>query len=354
MEFSDTLTLDAPRRTADGYLAASVRAARTGVQEYTGREVGKPDQQIVRVFRPEAEVFHKDSLRTLAHKPVTVDHPPVAVTADNWREYTSGMTGDEVARDGEFVRVPLAIMDATAIKAVTDGKNQLSCGYVCDLDWTAGTAPDGTTYDAVQKNIRFNHLSIVGLARGGPQLRIGDSKPMRKIVHDGISIDFEDQAADAYNTLAKRLADTVANVAKLTADLAAKDAAIAKADAERDAAKAKVMDAVAIDALVAKRADLIAVAKSIHEADYTGKPDAEIRKIAVAAKIGDAAIAGKPDAYIEAMFDIKAGEAKQNVDLRQTIGNGLNTAPAGSYQATVDAARKAAVDLNAWRNEKQA
>ena len=39
MLFADQLTLDAPRRTADGYLAVRARAARTGVYRYTGREV---------------------------------------------------------------------------------------------------------------------------------------------------------------------------------------------------------------------------------------------------------------------------------------------------------------------------
>ena len=48
--FTDTLVMDAkPRMTADGYLVASPRAARIGIQDYLGREVGRPDLEIAHV-----------------------------------------------------------------------------------------------------------------------------------------------------------------------------------------------------------------------------------------------------------------------------------------------------------------
>jgi hypothetical protein len=66
-------------------------------------------------------------------------------------------------------------MDEKAIKDFNDGKRELSLGYTCDLEWTPGTAPNGETYDAIQKNIRANHLAQVKAARGGPDLRVGDA-----------------------------------------------------------------------------------------------------------------------------------------------------------------------------------
>jgi len=60
---------------------------------------------------------------------------------------------------------------------------------------------------------------------------------------------------------------------------------------------------------VKARGDLIAKAKSIADADYTGKSDAEIRKSVVVSKIGDAAIAGKSEAYIDARFDMLVEDA---------------------------------------------
>src|SRR5690606_660304 len=86
--------------------------------------------------------------------------------------------------------------------------------------------------------------------------------------------------------------------------IAAKDQQIAKLEAERDSLQGKVLSDADLDKRVQARADLIATAKSIHDADYTGKSDADIRKAVVVGKLGDAAVQGKSEAYIDARFDI--------------------------------------------------
>jgi hypothetical protein len=106
---------------------------------------------------------------------VTDDHPPAPVTADNWKEYARGSLGSEVVRDGEFVRVPMTLLDSASIKKFRGGKAELSVGYTCDIEWGEGRAPDGATYDAMQTNIHVNHVAVVDSARGGSSLRIGDS-----------------------------------------------------------------------------------------------------------------------------------------------------------------------------------
>lgn len=163
------------REVAGGYLVANPRVARTGVQLYLGSELGQPNRGVVRVYRPRDEVFRKSSQKSFAHKPITDDHPPVPVTADNWREYSRGTTGDEVVRDGEFIRVPMMMQDAELIRKVRDGKAELSAGYSCDIDWTPGVTEDGAKYDATQRDICVNHVAVVDAARGGGKLRIGDA-----------------------------------------------------------------------------------------------------------------------------------------------------------------------------------
>lgn len=176
MDFIDKYQFDATnmRRTRNGYLVAAPRVSRTGIQIYLGSEVGKNDVKTVRVYRPESEVFSKDAMSSLAHSPITNDHPPVPVTPENWKTYSAGQSDGEVARDGQFIRVPMLVMDGRAIKDVEDGKAELSVGYSCDLKWESGVTPDGEAYDAIQTNIRANHIAIVDAARGGPKLRIGD------------------------------------------------------------------------------------------------------------------------------------------------------------------------------------
>jgi hypothetical protein len=79
-------------------------------------------------------------------------------------------------RDGEYIRVPLVLMDQKMIDAFENGTKQLSLGYSCDIEVCDGVTPDGEPYDAIQRAIRINHLALVPLARGGDQLVLGDKK----------------------------------------------------------------------------------------------------------------------------------------------------------------------------------
>ncbi|APO67252.1 hypothetical protein IE4872_CH01610 [Rhizobium gallicum] len=176
MHLQDKLTIDEKRRTRDGYLTVNARVARAGnVQLYTGAEVGRPDLATVRVYRPADEVFSADTMQSFAHRPVTLGHPSQSVSSTNWRDVAKGWSDGEVVRDGEFVRVSMLLADADTIAAVENGTRELSMGYDCSLDWTSGTSPSGEAYDAIQRGIRSNHIACVPQARGGSELRIGDS-----------------------------------------------------------------------------------------------------------------------------------------------------------------------------------
>jgi hypothetical protein len=162
------------RVTQDGYLVAAPRVARTGIQLYRGSEVGVSDKQIVKIYRPEDQVFDTTSMHTFAHKPITNDHPPEPVNSKNWSKYAKGQIGDEIARDGDFIRVPMVLMDDKTIQDTKNGKVELSVGYTCDLDMTPGMTPDGQAYDGIQKNINVNHVAFVDAARAGHMARFGD------------------------------------------------------------------------------------------------------------------------------------------------------------------------------------
>ncbi|WP_426126308.1 DUF2213 domain-containing protein [Pararhizobium sp. PWRC1-1] len=380
MNFTDAVTVAGTRRTADGYLIAEAKAVRTGIQLYLGDEVGKPDRKIVRVYRPAEEVFSDKSLQSFTHAPVTVNHPDEAVNAGNWKDLAVGEVSTAAKKDGDWVWLPLILKDKDAISAVESGKRELSAGYECQLDWTPGTAPDGQQFDAVQRNIKINHLAIVDRARAGSQARIGDGagnwgvspvtsdqKPKEKIMTlktvtvDGIPVEVTDQGAIVITTLQTRLADAVA---KLTATetahqtvIAAKDAEIAKKDAELDATKAKVLSDADLDKKVQARADLIAVAKTIAKDVKTeGLTDAGIRKAVVVAKIGDAAIAGKADAYIDARFDLLVEDAAKGASdpFATVVKGGLKAQDGNPTDSDAAYRQMLARDANAWTgNQKE-
>jgi hypothetical protein len=324
----DNVPLTGTRLTQDGYLIADVKAGRVGIQQYAGVEVDRPDLDVVRVYRSEEEVFKDEAMASFTSLPVTIDHPPSLVSAKTWRHFAVGFTGESVARDGGYIRVPLALKDADAISRVTTGdKRELSFGYTCDLDFTAGKTADGKEYDAIQRNIRGNHLAIVSAGRAGRDCRIGDgslegNKMLKQITVDGIPVETTDAGATVVKTLQDRIAEHVASNLKLTVDhkaaLATKDAEIATLtaklvdkdketgakDAEIATLKAQVSDATKIDALVAERSDVITKAKALDASfDPAGKTNADIRKVVVQKALGDAAVVNRSDDYIMASFD---------------------------------------------------
>lgn len=356
MNFTDTVTVAATRRTADGYLVADARIARTGIQHYRGAEIGRPDADMVRVYRPGAEVFSEDTLRSAAHRPVTNGHPPEMVSSENWKRHAVGQTGDEVAGEGIFLRVPLMVSDEATVRDIEDGKRALSAGYVCDLDFTAGVTPGGEAYDAMQRNIRINHIAIVRHGRAGPQVRIGDTaapwgcaplaapcsmpdpqtrqeKTMTSVetaVGRGAGADTGEQAAETIASLRRQLTDAQARIAD------AEKAAAAR-DAEFETARPGLVDDAEIARRAEARADLIVAARRIApDVKIAGLPDADIRKATVAARIGDAALAGRSQAYVDARFDLLAESVGERSDaFAAVVKDGLTHS--GAQAAVSDA-----------------
>jgi hypothetical protein len=343
VQFSDK------RNTRDGYMVTEARIARTGIQNYRGFEVGKKDMDIVRVYRPEEEVFKDEAMASFTSVPMTVDHPDEAINATNWKKYAVGFTGEAVARDGGFLRVPLVLKDAGAITTVNGGKAELSCGYDCDLEWTKGTTKDGAEYDCIQRNIRGNHLAIVSAGRAGSECRIGDADlteirkalsdqtwnpkaetsrmNTRTVVFDGISIETTDQGAQAIEKLQGQLAAKDAALASAneahTAAIKAKDTELGAKDGEIEKLKKSQLDEKAIDALAEKKAVVLASAKRLGDGvDFAGKSVVEIRRLAVAKKLGDEKVKDRSDEYVEALFDHLVADAGEEDPVRTNLRSG--------------------------------
>ena len=316
LEFDD----GAEARIIDGgYMRAMPKIARTGIQIYKGKECGRPDVDKVYVYRPHDSVFAQDAVKSYTHLPVTIEHPGVPVDARNWRKYAVGETGDEVLRDGGTVRVPMMLRDAAAIQAMREGKNQISVGYSCDLDWGEGVDEDGQKYDAVQRNIRGNHVAIVSTARGGPELKFGDegdhAMELKTVTIDGIACQMTDTAAslvqrmqDAFELFKKKKKGEEEEEEKTKKDSEAKDAVIKVKDAEIAELTKKLTDA--LDPKRTRDAAIKLLTVMDRAAKIMGKPvkidnvtdDISICREVVSAKLGDIA-KGWDDNKIEAAFD---------------------------------------------------
>lgn len=157
--------------TAEGYLICrSVPIARTGDQEYTAREVmqdGDPGQTVIVHRRPE-DVFAEETIASFEGKPVTDDHPPENVQAENFASYARGHV-QNVRQAGDNLVGDVYITDAKLASDVKHRvKREISCGYQCDL------VPDGAG-GYYQTNIRGNHVAVVLRGRAGHDVAIHDA-----------------------------------------------------------------------------------------------------------------------------------------------------------------------------------
>lgn len=368
---ADRLTLDAPKRTSAGYMAVRARAARTGVYEYTGRDVdpdnkhGLRDTQIVRVLRDEDTVFDSNSAQSFIGKPITDDHPSQPVTSTNWRDHARG-TIMGALRDGDYLAFDLLLTDGDAIAKVDAGKRELSNGYDANLEFGSFTAADGTVCQARQTRISGNHVALVDKGRAGSACAIADAahcdaapksfldhlqeKPeVKTLVIDGLTVDMgnADTAIATVQTLiaardaaTNKVAGLETQVATLTTDGATKDAKIATLEqAVKDAkpTPAQLRDAGKALMLTAGKAKALGV--NVTDA----MDEAEIMAATVSAKMGDKAKDWTAD-QVAASFtvltaDVKVGDVTTD-GIRSIVMSGVTMGDAHTDYVTAQDKRR--------------
>lgn len=279
--FTDSFKLDSKIEEGPaGSIIVPARLTRVGVFDY-----GSYQQ-----FRSEDEVFSEDSLKTLNDIPLTMEHPMEAeVNPDNFKDQVIGhVINGTVEKDGDFVKAKVMISEASAIDIVKSKKMlELSCGYTAFEADEQGEY-NGIPYDSVQKDIKYNHLSLVPEGRAGPQCRlIVDRKHKDKNMVDESKNAQEEVKAD----LEAKLAEAVAKIDSMKEELAeAKSPAF-------------------INKLVKDRKVLIDTVKSICDLDEEKMADAdpmEVKKMAIIEKFPGFELEGKSEDFILGMFDALA------------------------------------------------
>jgi hypothetical protein len=335
---SDALTLDAPRRTNDGYLAVRAKAARTGVYQYSGVEVdpdnkhGLRDNASVNVLRDDDAVFDKRAVHSFIGKPITDDHPTEAVTAANWRDHSRGAIMGAI-RDGDHLAFDLILMDSATIAKVESGKAELSNGYSAALEFGDFKGPGGEACPVRQTSITGNHIAIVDRGRAGPSCRIGDAAlcdalpsnllptmtdgesivTTKTITFDGLPLLVTDAAEAAIGKLQAQIAGLTTdkatletNVATLTTDkatLEAEKVTLTKQVADAALTPQQLRDAAKSYATVVGKAQ----AMGVTVADSMDEP--AIKRAVVDKALGDLA-KGWNDVQVDASFASLTKDAK--------------------------------------------
>lgn len=163
----DSIRLDEADKTYftdEGYLVDHPILTSTGIFEYKN-----PDGTTRKELRLPEEVFAKESLQSYRGKPIIITHAAGEVDKDNVDTEGIGTILSDGYRDGDDVRAEIIIHDTDRMKA--SGLKELSLGYSLDLEETPGEW-NGQHYDAIQRNIRVNHLALVAEARAGDTARL--------------------------------------------------------------------------------------------------------------------------------------------------------------------------------------
>lgn len=298
--------------TEDGYLEDSPVLTRTGVFEYRDGKGG-----IRRELRRADDVFAEDSLASYRNKPITKGHPG-KVSAANVKAHQIGTVTSVGRQDGDNVTSDIVVHDPRVIKQ--DGWKELSVGYSVDLIEEPGEY-NGQRYDAIQTNIRVNHLAVVPAGRAGnARLNLdaadaatltddeGESTMKKVRLDNGIEYDAAPEVAQAYDQARADLGDATT---KLEQEKARADAAEqAKTEAEAKVEQVK-QDAVE---QARTRLELEGVAKQHKVEIKQDAKDRDLKESVIKAIRGDADLSEKPDAYIDAAYDLAVSDSQKRND----------------------------------------
>ena len=304
-------------KTAEGFIRDTPIVGRTGILVYRNADGTERKE-----YRPPEEAFKADSLASFLGKPITIGHKAF-VTAGNAAQVAPvGSVLSEGRQDGNNIIADIVIYN------LDTNARELSCGYTLDLDETPGTTPEGEHYDAIQRNIRVNHIAIVpkgraGVARlnmDGEQVLEEEQKEDNKMAEmtkirldSGIEYDCAPEVKVEIEKMRKDSADAKKEADKLQAKFDALEAELAKEKEGRkaDAEKAKAN----FDEAIKARVDLLKVAEAHKVANADSMTDTEIKTAVIKAVRGDAInLEGKSADYIEAAFDMAKADVKQHED----------------------------------------
>lgn len=319
MKFTDKTTITSgPGQIDDnGFLRLNkVRLGRIGIQQYLGKELpsdlGFAPDEVVNVYRPEEEVFSDESLSTLQGLPVVFKNHEWKTPDSNG---ASGSVSGIPTRDGDDIAGQLLITDGKAIVPIRNKEySDISLGYKADVERTTGSFR-GQPYQAVQRNIRYNHVAILrpGGGRAGDNIKIEDKKAMEFITvdtgHGEVQVSPNSKAAlkslmdacSAGNEERKKMQDSNSALAKKVEDYDALKAQLEDAEKEKEKMKGEL---AAKEAKIKKMED-----EDEEELEKKAKEMSDAKAVAIAV-MGDSVPKGLPTSKLK--LEVARAYAKAN------------------------------------------
>lgn len=322
----DLATLSA-RYDERGYMYDSPVLTRTGVFEYRN-----DDGTVRREYRPPEEVFNADSLASFKGKPFTILHKKV--TSENAVNNVIGTVLSDGREDGEenghrLLRADVVLHSPQVVK--DNGWKEVSVGYSVQLDETPGVTSKGEKYDAIQRNIRVDHVAVVPRGRAGLakfNVDRADAMPIGFGIDDRNDDDHSETPPKDKRKVKVRLDNNLeydaapevgVELERLRNDAAGAKKSLDTEKARADAAEAKLVEAEKEKAQLRKdaaasarrRIELETAAKEAGATIRDDATDRELQEAVIKSVRGDAFdLADKTDSYIDAAYDIARTDAE--------------------------------------------
>jgi len=367
------------KTTDEGYLKGRAIFTNIGVFPYL-----LEDGSVRWELRPPEEVFHWESIDSFKMLPMTNDHPTEAVDIENIKEFQVGYSGEEVRTSEYHLSIPIVITDQDTIAdCQINGKRALSGAYSVDLEMKSGVWM-GVPFDAIQRNIRGNHIAVVDIGRAGDDAVMkfdsigfslrdkikndsGENKnshrrndDMKTIKRDGVDYQADQKIIDLLTDAEKNLEKLKVDHEELKADKTKIEATRDQAIEEMEAMKLKDNEKLSTDAIEKAVQSRMVVFDAARRAKVELKADMkedEIKKAVIVSLFPKTVekLDKCESAYLDARFDLaleKLDELdEQGIEFDAAMAeDSLSKVPA-EVKVTSDAAYQKMVDgmNNAWK-----
>ena len=157
--------------------------SRVGVFPYLGRNIDPSlePEKIYNVYRPADELSNPDTINSFKLIPWVDDHPSNLLGSQESGRTPAetkgieGVIGEDVWFDTAtgMLKANVKVFSESLAELIASGKKEVSAGYQCRYEISDGTF-EGLHYDAIQKDIRGNHLALVREGRMGPDVAVLD------------------------------------------------------------------------------------------------------------------------------------------------------------------------------------
>lgn len=160
----------------NGYIPVRNRLlSKAGVFPYLGSSIGASEpNRIYMVYRPESELSNEETINSFKLLPLIDDHEMLGTDATPAeKKGVQGTTGEEIYYD-KGLYGNLKVFSESLKNLIEGGKKELSLGYKCKYIFESGVF-EGQKYDAIQTNLRGNHIALVDEGRMGKEVSVIDA-----------------------------------------------------------------------------------------------------------------------------------------------------------------------------------